>query len=532
MKGARIAVAIAVLLASCFIIAQVAQENRPLAGYFPGGALLYVEAADFSSLVGDWNASPEKAQWLKSPTYKAFSNSRLLLRLADAQSEFTSIAGLPADMSLVDSIAGGRSALAIYDIGKLEFLYVTRLAASRALDSSLFRARSGYEARNASGHAYYVRTDAATRKTAAFASSDGLLLLATREDLLANALTLLAGQPASPLTSEPWYDTAVKAAQAPGEVRMVMNIPALLATPYFRSYWIQRNTSELREFSAGVTDLFREAGQFREQRVLLRTNAAESQAAREPSVAQVLAYVPEGSGLYRAWAAPSIDHVLTLLDQKIVSPGPKSHDAPDPAPLAGNPDARAGSEADLETRIDQAPLQQQSSPSLAPFRALADRIGVAALLHVQSSQAPAGGVFIGNETAIVLLGNTNWPEAQVRPALPSASIHVQARVLVVASSPELLKRVVDRLAQPAAPTGATYIARYDHAREFQPFGRMMRMIDRVSLPDPGEGSEPEFFSQTVTGIGTVLSRMQTATIQTHDTGAQVSIAMVYRTAGR
>ena len=37
-----------------------------LSGYVPHGAIVYLEAKDFSGLLGEWNQSAEKQSWLKS----------------------------------------------------------------------------------------------------------------------------------------------------------------------------------------------------------------------------------------------------------------------------------------------------------------------------------------------------------------------------------------------------------------------------------------------------------------------------------
>ena len=78
---------------------QVASPAIPpassLSRYVPSGAVLYLQAKDFSSLLADWNASPQKRQWLVSSNYEVFSRSRLFLRLNEASGQFTDAAGLP-----------------------------------------------------------------------------------------------------------------------------------------------------------------------------------------------------------------------------------------------------------------------------------------------------------------------------------------------------------------------------------------------------------------------------------------------------
>ena len=92
----------------------VAQPAAPgIDAYIPAGALLYIESRNFSSLLADWNASPEKALWLQSANYQVFSRSRLLLRLKQAQDEFAAAAGVPPDFALLQAVAGTQSALAV-----------------------------------------------------------------------------------------------------------------------------------------------------------------------------------------------------------------------------------------------------------------------------------------------------------------------------------------------------------------------------------------------------------------------------------
>ena len=256
--------------AGYWALAQPAPAQLP--AIVPAGALVYLEAKDFGALVADWNGSAEKRTWLASANYQAFSRSSLFLKLGQAQTEFAAAAGLPADYALLGSVAGGNSALAIYNIGDLEFLYVTRLASARAVDTALWKSRGTYQTRTAGGVTYYLKEDAVSRRTAAFAYTGGMLLLATKGDLIAGALELIAQTPRPSIASESWFSDAVKAA-APGanQLRMVYNLERLIATPHFRSYWIQRNVSDLREFRCGLADLERASrGEMRERRVLLR----------------------------------------------------------------------------------------------------------------------------------------------------------------------------------------------------------------------------------------------------------------------
>src|SRR5260370_39278352 len=142
-----------VLASLLLLVGALAQPPSPapveLARVVPPGPLLYLEAKDFGGLLRDWNGSQEKQIWLGSDNFQVFSRSRLYLKLQQAQTEFAAAAGLPPNMDLLTNAAGGQTALAIYDIAKLEFLYVTRLSSDRFAGGAPRKSRRSYQPRHA-----------------------------------------------------------------------------------------------------------------------------------------------------------------------------------------------------------------------------------------------------------------------------------------------------------------------------------------------------------------------------------------------
>jgi hypothetical protein len=161
----RIWISICILLGCGAVFAIGALEDaiktKPeLTSLLPEGALLSIEARDFGSLLRDWNTSEEKRAWLTSDNYSAFSTSRLFTRLSQAQDEFSAAAGLPADGSLLEKVVGKQSCLGLYDIGNLEFVYVTRLEQQAIENTPLWQTRAKFEQRTEAGTAFYVHKDA------------------------------------------------------------------------------------------------------------------------------------------------------------------------------------------------------------------------------------------------------------------------------------------------------------------------------------------------------------------------------------
>ena len=538
----RILLSSTVVALAVWALVQAPAPPAGLAGYLPPGPLLVLEARDFGALVRGWNASPEKAAWLDSDNHAVFSRSRLYLRLTEAHTEFAAAAGLPASMELLDSVAGSEAALALYDIGNLQFLYITRLPSARALETALWKARSSYETRNAAGFDYFVRTDPASRRVAAFAAAQDYLLLATREDLIAGALTLLAGRPAATVTGERWYAESVRAGGAPGDLRLVMNLTSLVRSPYFRSYWVQQNVSEVRQFGAAIADIRRAAGQIREERVLLRFDRSEAAEDRtSAAIAGALRLVPEGAGLYRAWAKPAPSDAIKLLYAKIVAPGPGASPPSLTAPPAVY-NGIAGSESDLETRIDEPPLDTSGEAALpAAVRALIEGAPLESMLEVASSRSAPGGVFVGIDTAVVLVATSDWDATAVRSAFGRApesgplgrlTAESHGRVLIAANSAELARQIAARLQAPAASPPATYAAEFRHAAERARFVQIMRLIDHAAGRPEAEGSErePRFFTDNIGSLSAALARVESSSLVIRDTGPAVLETVTYRLA--
>ncbi len=550
-----------------------APATKPLAGLVPAGPLLYLEARDLGSLVGDWNHSSEKNHWLESDNYQVFSRSRLFLRLKEAQNEFATAAGVRPDMSLVESVAGGESALALYDIGKLEFLYITRMPSARAMENALWRAREKFEPRSAAELPYYLRTEPSKHRVVVFATAGDLLLLATREDLMAGALTLTAGKAASTLKEEKWFSDAVTAAGPGGDLRLALNMQAVVRSPHFRSYWIERNVSDLRQYGAEIADVHRSSSEIREDRVLLRSQPAEPAGAspgpvspEEMNLADTLRFVPDNAGLYRAWAHPTTALALDLLERKILAPHLGPGVASTAAPTVLLSEGQVGSESDLETRIDVPPLENVGGIFHPEgLKKLLESKKLDAVLEVQSTRALAGDVFVGTQSAVVLNAATDWDAEAARAAILGAVESLwtlshlgtqwverrkgatayyeldglanlatanQGRFLMVANGGELLERILSGTSNPPGPAAGVYAAGFRHARERENLTKMMGFIENPStrrLPGQEPGShEPLFFSENLASLSRALARVESESIIVHERGPVVSQTVTYR----
>ena len=513
----------------------------PLSKYVPAGSMLYLESKDFSSSLSNWNASPEKTQWVTSTSYEVFSRSRLFLRLKGAGDQFAVAAGLPPDMNFLAQIAGDRSAFALYDIGKLQFLYITHLPSAKSLQTDLWQTRAKFEPRTAGNVTFYIRRDPESQREVAFAISGDYLLLATREDLIAGALQLMSGAQQQTIESEQWWSQATAASERAGDLRMVLNMRKIVPDGYFRTYWIQQNITDLSQYSAAVSDLFLSDKVYREERALIRKSEPESVSSPESlsATADLVRLVPENAGTYQALANPSPDFCFELLREKVLAP----HLGPAPAaviaPQVQLTSGEAGSGPDLETRIDQAPAERPTAQEKSALEALLNKTPIRAALQVQSTERDKAGVFVRIRSAIVLVSASNWNEGEVqsaiasfvRPSLTASELGVgwqdkssyreldglwpllmvvRGNYLLISDDRAMTEQVLSNIGRKSDQQPAEFFAAFDHARERENFVGFSTVVDRPNLTTNSEQDTervPQFFSGTVASVSSSWSRI-------------------------
>jgi hypothetical protein len=575
---ARVSLALLLLTASIAIAYQVrtaqqAAAPASLTSYVPQDALLTIESPDFASLLHQWANSAESKSWLASDNYSVFQNSRLFGRLNDAQTSFATAAGIPAGVDLLNQVAGKQSVFAWYDIGKLEFLYITRMPAEQADRTQLFQARTSFQRRHAGNSDFYIRTSGADYGTVAFARvpnpSGDLVLLATREDLIANALKLIAAaSPANSIRQEPWFRD-VSAALPPEKpapvLHMVLNLDRIAVDPHFRSYWIQRNITWTQQFRAAASDLYVEPTLFREERVLL-PNSIQAPAGNL-NLAALTALVPPSTGVYRLVATQDPSVATAAIQEKLLgsytAPPPDPEYAPDPSLQA----TQAGSAGDLETRIDTLP-PVSASASTEGLAHIFQSTRIDAVLTLSSAQTPAeqGGLWVPIHSAVVLHAASpadpqtlaSALQQTLRGSLTTASIGInfqptksdaagtaiyaltgprplffaisstsaQGNLVILADDQTLLSDLLRNLAASSpdkATAPASLIAVFNHRSQRVPYLRLTSLIDGTNNPahdsrsnaapgqegePPSVASTPTFFARNLGSLSDVFASLQ------------------------
>ena len=519
--------------------------NNSLAAFAPQGALLTIESPDFSALLKSWSSSEEEKRWLKSDNYEGFSRSRLFSRLGEAQDQFAATAGLSPDTDFLQQVAGDQSLFAWYDIGDLEFLYVTHMPGGAAAETPLLELRDKFEERKVGDTTFYVRTEGDPARTVAFAVRGDYLLLATRGDLIVSALQLMQHPADATLLHEHWYAEAAAAAdEKPGDLRMALNMTKIVPSPYFRSYWIQQNITDMKQYNAVLSDLYRAPGNFREERVLIAANPGKEAASAD--LAPVLGYLPEHDGVYRAQAQPAVATVLDQFEDKLLSRTISDYRDAHMAPTADLSTPNAGDSSNLDERIDETTVAvQPRSASLSQLRDLLVSAHPEAMLAYSATDFQhSEDVFAPIHTAVVLASSAGWNQAAWQESLSAAlaprltvgktglawqehhrdnlswvtlagmhglAMTVQGNVCVVASDEATLLRFLDASQHAAKePKVATTIAGFDHRSEREGFARLTGLMDGAG-GSTQSGGTPAFFSKNIESLSNTFQNLDAET---------------------
>jgi len=205
-----------------------------------------------------WVGSPTRKRYYESASYRSFTRSKLYLklqnRLADLQQGF----GFEITEERLASLAGGQSAFAIYDPGKLELLFVSEVPRERAAVAQVLATAAGsFRERKTQKGVRYLSREVTTdngslTQQIAIAHADGRLFVSTSEALLAEALD---GPASGGLVTD--VTETVKAAgdYTMHDVSIWFDFDKVVRNKYFGLYWIHRNKEALGDIASGLVDV-------------------------------------------------------------------------------------------------------------------------------------------------------------------------------------------------------------------------------------------------------------------------------------
>jgi hypothetical protein len=231
------------------------------------------------------------------------------------------------------------------------------------------------------------------------------------------------------------------------------------------------------------------------------------------------------------------------------------------APQAQLTSGETGSSSDLETRIDKAPASSKSDDDgTIELKNLLWKSQVNAVLHIQSTERDAAGVFVKIHSAVALSGSSVWDEAAARSALtnfirPSLTasqlgmvwkqasgyyeldgLHslltaVRGKYLIVSDDPALMNGMLMNVDRKSDLKPAVFVAEFNHKRERDNFARLVTLVDRPDMSPsaiPGSERQPQFLSENIASLSSTMAAVSSEKIVVRDVGDRVLQTVTYQ----
>src|SRR6185295_4067719 len=236
--------------------------------------------------------------------------------------------GFPLDTAALSSTADTRAGLAIYDIGRLDLVFIAPMSEEEIMATEFFKSKDQFEPTELpDGTTYYrheVEADRGRQKQSlVFAALKGRLILATSEPLLLRAITNINGKSKKDrLWDDPSFKT-LSAMVSPHFATVWVDQAKLNDDYYFKHYWLMQNVDQLKAIRACMFDLELKDGKWIERRDFLSTgkDTRRNSSISAAEIARLQAQIPADVPFLKIAAlggdAPQITDLIqnTLLDR-------------------------------------------------------------------------------------------------------------------------------------------------------------------------------------------------------------------------
>jgi hypothetical protein len=312
VKVRLIAIALAFVGVAFVVFARTERGPKSpygLAEELPRGAFVYAQFSDLPALIQEWDRSQLKERYLNSTNYRQLQHRHLALKLISRWEEFNTALGFQFDVATLTGAAETSAAVAVYDIGKLDLVFIAPLSEEKIALTQFFTNKDQFEeAESPEGAVYYrqaVEADRGRQKqVVAFGALRGRFILATNEALLLRTITNLNRKNSKDrLAGDPAFASLSRKLK-PHFVTVWVDQTKLNQDYYFKHYWLMQNVDQLKGIRAGMFDLEQQKGRWIERREFLTTSKEHTKSAPIPSaeLKRLYSMAPDDSPFVRVRA--------------------------------------------------------------------------------------------------------------------------------------------------------------------------------------------------------------------------------------
>lgn len=262
-----------------------------LPALMPPNANLYLGFADLKTDLERLGSSGMWGEFSSGVNHEEFIRSRLWLRFTDRLTQLEMLVGAPLDGPTLSRMAASTCALAFYDIGEIEFVYIARAGLETGLLEVMGELEGEFEERVHGGVTYHMATDQALGLEFTWAKVDGYLVISDRERLLHMTLDRIGGAGPS-LADDPSFNRIVQGLPVEGDQLVYLNLANLRDDGYFKTYWKQKDRTVLERHDAFGATVTWASDQVTEHRLLAHDIPSATKAAVAPDPLETLQLMP------------------------------------------------------------------------------------------------------------------------------------------------------------------------------------------------------------------------------------------------
>lgn len=273
---------------------------------FPRGALVYTQFRDLPALLKVWDESELRKRYFESENFRQFQNRHLALKLVSRWQEFNDALGFEINASVFSSAAENQAAVAVYDIGKMEMVFIAPVSDEKFAATMFFQNQGDFESTElADKTVYYSRKVESDRgrqqQKVLFTHLKGRFVVATSESLLLRTAANINGsEQKDQLSDEPDF-AALTTRITPHLATVWVNQAKLNEDWYFKRYWVMRNIAQLKTIRAGIFDFEMQDNKLIERRefLMIENKEALAQKVHPKEIARLQLLVPADAPFYR-----------------------------------------------------------------------------------------------------------------------------------------------------------------------------------------------------------------------------------------
>ncbi len=285
----------------------------------PREAVVYVEFTDLPAFLQLWEKSELRQKYLESENFNSLKRRRLGLKLASRWQEFNEAVGFSLDLETVGGLAEKRAAIGIYDVGKLEFVFIAPVSSEIFTATKFFLNKEQFEEKLLENGTSVFSLDVAADRgresqKLLFASVKERFVLATSEKLLLQTVNNINGKTnKNRLIDEPSFKSLTENLK-PNLVSVWVRQTALNKDYYFKRYWLMPDTNKLKNIRAGIFGISLEGKKVVERRKFLLEKEVNTTKLNPTEMQKMLSFVTSNVSFYRLQTADAKTSVNAIFD--------------------------------------------------------------------------------------------------------------------------------------------------------------------------------------------------------------------------